>query len=93
MEKVMIVNFWKFAKKCGYNSVEEFQTANFKCPKGGKVVPPPSKFRNCENETVQTYGCKSSLIRQVQDCLGVVIDGIWGPKTNTPIASKMHLNF
>lgn len=76
------------AKKCGYNSVEEFQAANFKCPKGGKVVPPPSKFRNCENETVQTYGCKSSLIRQVQDCLGVVIDGIWGPKTNTAISAN-----
>lgn len=76
------------AKKCGYNSVEEFKAANFKCPKGGKVVPPPSKFRNCENETVQTYGCKSRLIRQVQDCLGVVIDGIWGPKTNTAISAN-----
>ena len=76
------------AKKCGYNSVEEFQAANFKCPKGGKVVPPPSKFRNCENETVQTYGCKSRLIRQVQDCLGVVIDGVWGPDTNTAISAN-----
>lgn len=77
------------AKKCGYNSVEEFQAANFKCPKGGDIVPPkPKQYRNCENETVQTYGCKSSLIRQVQDCLGVVIDGIWGPKTNTAISAN-----
>ena len=77
------------AKKCGYNSVEEFQSANLKCPKGGDIVPPkPKQYRNCENETVQTYGCKSSLIRQVQDCLGVVIDGIWGPKTNTAISAN-----
>lgn len=76
------------AKKCGYNSIEEYQAANFKCPKGDKVVPPPSKFRDCENEPVQTYGCKSSLIRQVQDCLGVVIDGKWGPKTNTAISAN-----
>lgn len=76
------------AKKCGYNSVEEFQAANFKCPKGGNVIPQPSKFRNCENETVQTFGCKSSLIRQIQDCLGVVIDGIWGPKTNTALVAN-----
>ena len=77
------------AKKCGYNSVEEFQAANFKCPKGGDIVPPkPKQYRNCENETVQTYGCKSSLIRQIQDCLGVVIDGIWGPKTNTAISAN-----
>lgn len=77
------------AKKCGYNSVEEFQAANFKCPKGGDIVPPkPKQYRNCENETVQTYGCKSSLIRQVQDCLGVVIDGIWGPKTNTALVAN-----
>ena len=75
------------AKKCGYSSIEEFQAANFKCPKGGKVIP-PSKFRNCENETVQTFGCKSSLIRQIQDCLGVVIDGIWGPKTNTALVAN-----
>jgi hypothetical protein len=76
------------AKKCGYNSVEEFQAANFKCPKGDNVIPQPSKFRNCENETVQTFGCKSSLIRQIQDCLGVVIDGIWGPKTNTALVAN-----
>jgi hypothetical protein len=78
------------AKKCGYDSVEEFQAANFKCPKGGDVVVPPTqkKYRDCENETVQTYGCKSSLIRQVQDCLGVVIDGLWGPKTNTAISAN-----
>jgi len=75
------------AKKCGYNSIEEFQAANFKCPKGGNVIQ-PSKFRNCENETVQTFGCKSSLIRQIQDCLGVVIDGIWGPKTNTALVAN-----
>jgi hypothetical protein len=76
------------AKKCGYNSIEEFQAANFKCPKGGNVIPPTRKFRNCENETVQTFGCKSSLIRQIQDCLGVVIDGFWGPKTNTALVAN-----
>jgi len=76
------------AKKCGYSSIEEFQAANFKCPKGGNVIPQPNKYRNCENEPVQTFGCKSSLIRQIQDCLGVVIDGIWGPKTNTALVAN-----
>jgi len=76
------------AKNCGYSSIEEFQAANFKCPKGGNVIPQPNKFRNCENEPVQTFGCKSSLIRQIQDCLGVVIDGIWGPKTNTALVAN-----
>jgi hypothetical protein len=48
----------------------------------------PKKYRDCENEPVQTFGCKSSLIRQIQDCLGVVIDGIWGPKTNTALVAN-----
>lgn len=67
---------------------------NVPVPDDIPVEPPvdpvvnPKKYRDCENEPVQTYGCKSSLIRQVQDCLGVVIDGIWGPKTNIAISAN-----
>lgn len=67
---------------------------NVPVPDDIPVEPPvdpvvnPRKYRDCENEPVQTYGCKSTLIRQVQDCLGVVIDGIWGPKTNIAISAN-----
>lgn len=41
-----------------------------------------SSFKNCEGRDFQTYGCKSSYIKRVQKCLGLVADGMWGPKTN-----------
>ena len=67
---------------------------NVPVPDDIPVEPPvdpvvnPRKYRDCENEPVQTYGCTSTLIRQVQDCLGVVIDGKWGPKTNIAISAN-----
>lgn len=73
------------AKKCGYNNAEEYKKANWKCPKEGgtpKPTPVPGKWKDCENKDFQTYGCKSSYIKRVQECLGLTADGIWGKNTN-----------
>lgn len=45
--------------------------------------PQPSRWRDCQNEDYQTYGCKSTYIQRVQECLGgLKVDGIWGRNTN-----------
>ena len=49
---------------------------------------PGGNFKDCENEDFQTYGCKSSFVRRVQECIGgLVVDGIWGRKTNAKLAN------
>jgi hypothetical protein len=49
---------------------------------------PGGNFKDCENEDFQTYGCKSSFVRRVQECIGgLVVDGIWGRRTNTKLAN------
>ena len=73
------------AKKCGYNNAEEYKKANWKCPKVKTPTPTPvvpGKWKDCENKDFQTYGCKSSYIKRVQECLGLTADGIWGKNTN-----------
>lgn len=77
-----------------------FSDDDVEVPEDIPVVPPPiddndggggsstSSYRDCEEEELQTYGCKSSLIEKVQECLGVVVDGMWGPKTNTALTAN-----
>jgi hypothetical protein len=49
---------------------------------------PGGNFKDCENEDFQTYGCKSSFVRRAQECIGgLVVDGIWGRKTNAKLAN------
>lgn len=50
--------------------------------KGGGNKGGGSSFKDCEGRDFQTYGCKSSYIKRVQKCLGLVDDGMWGLKTN-----------
>lgn len=50
----------------------------------GNVVPAPpkeSKYRDCSTAEVISLGCKSDKIRKLQGCIGVEVDGAWGPKT------------
>lgn len=50
----------------------------------GNVVPAPpkeSKYRDCSTTEVISLGCKSDKIRKLQGCIGVTVDGAWGPKT------------
>lgn len=50
----------------------------------GNVVPAPpkeSKYRDCSTAEVISLGCKSDKIRKLQGCIGVTVDGAWGPKT------------
>lgn len=79
----------KIAKKCGYSSAQEYISAGYVCPKkGGTPVPPkPTNIKDCsKKDDFQTFGCKSPYIRRVQECLGgLVVDGIWGSKTNTKL--------
>ena len=79
-----------------------FSDDDTEVPEDIPVVPPPmdddnggggggsstSSYRDCEEEELQTYGCNSSLIKKVQECLGVVVDGKWGPKTNTALTAN-----
>lgn len=78
-----------------------FSDDDAEVPEDIPVLPPPidddngggggsstSSYRDCEEEELQTYGCNSSLIKKVQECLGVVVDGKWGPKTNTALTAN-----
>jgi len=52
----------------------------------GNVVPQPSptpgtSYRDCEGKEMISLGCKSSAVKQLQGCIGVDVDGAWGPKT------------
>lgn len=50
----------------------------------GKPVPKPkteNKYRDCAGKEVLSFGCKSSDVRRLQGCIGVEVDGAWGPKT------------
>jgi hypothetical protein len=79
----------KIAKKCGYSSAQEYISAGYVCPKkGGTPVPPkPTNIKNCENKEFQTYGCKSSYVRRVQECIGgLIVDGVWGKNTNDALS-------
>lgn len=53
---------------------------------GGGAVTQPT-YRACSG----TYnkGCKSEVIRKVQGCLGVKMDGLFGPKTEAAVQSKL----
>lgn len=53
---------------------------------GGGTVTQPT-YRACSG----TYnkGCKSEVIRKVQGCLGVKMDGLFGPKTEAALQSKL----
>lgn len=53
---------------------------------GGGSASQPT-YRACSG----TYnkGCKSEVIRKVQGCLGVKMDGLFGPKTETAVQSKL----
>ena len=48
---------------------------------------PGGNFKDCSGkDDFQTYGCKSPYIRRVQECIGgLVVDGIWGRKTNAKL--------
>ena len=80
----------KIAKKCGYNSAQEYISAGYVCPKkGGTPIPTPrpTNIKNCENKEFQTYGCKSSYVRRVQECIGgLIVDGVWGKNTNDALS-------
>ena len=52
----------------------------------GNVVPQPSpspksSYRDCEGKEMISLGCKSSSVKKLQGCIGVDVDGAWGPKT------------
>ena len=55
---------------------------------GKKVTPPPkpkpSSYRNCDNVEFLSFGCKASVIKRLQECIGFSgkdVDGAWGRKT------------
>ena len=50
---------------------------------------PTSQYKQCEgNPLPHPYGCTSSKIGQVQKCLGIRVDGKFGPETLNALKSK-----
>lgn len=87
------------AKKCGYNSVEEYKKGvngvPWKCPKTGKSksnkTPGKSRFKPCSG--TYKYLCMADAIKTVQDCLGLSADGKWGDKTQNKLKSIGYTSF
>lgn len=85
------------AKKCGYNSVEEYKKGvngvPWKCPKTGKstLTPGKSRFKPCSG--TYKYLCIADAIKTVQDCLGLSADGKWGDKTQNKLKSIGYTSF
>jgi hypothetical protein len=51
-------------------------------------VPNPSQYRSCPNTFPIAQFCKNETIKKVQGCLGVTVDGMFGPKTKTALEGK-----
>lgn len=91
----------KRAKKCGYNSVEEYAKGvngvAWKCPKTGTTpvpvppVPVKTRFKPCSG--TYKYLCMADAIKTVQACLGLKADGKWGNKTQAKLKSIGYTSF
>tara|TARA_B110000503_G_scaffold38335_1_gene62889 strand:+ start:2033 stop:3016 length:984 start_codon:yes stop_codon:yes gene_type:complete len=51
-----------------------------------------ARYRNCDNVTTYTKGCKTEKIKQLQTCLGLVPDGKFWEKTQAALVAKGYKN-
>ena len=59
---------------------------------GGTPTPNNPRYRNCDNVTTYTKGCKTEKIKPLQTCLGLVPDGKFWEKTQAALVAKGYKN-
>jgi hypothetical protein len=61
---------------------------------GGGTTSTKKTYYDCTNVNIDTtpltYGCKSSKIAEIQKCLGVGVDGKFGPNTRKALIGKSY---
>jgi hypothetical protein len=62
-----------------------------KSDSGGKNKGKTGGYKPCSG--TYSYGCKSDVIGKVQGCLGLVVDGKFGPKTKASLSGKGFTTF